>query len=240
MLIEKLIISMEAETLHDLRVELKRVRFIKNILATHYKTNTLAKAYKPFKKLFKKLGELRGQHVNLYRLAATLKNNADTAARKHFEQKRQKLETKIKLGLELRKERLASGMHTLKKLVANLPEWNEKSYLKQLKKQAIRKVNKHTPTQELHKARHLLKAVVYSAELSDSTALNIGRTFNMTVVANLEDAIGDWHDLSLLLKGKTGQMLTRKAEVQIKQKRKAELKRIRKLIPNLTKPIEQP
>jgi CHAD domain-containing protein len=232
-LIGKLMLAMDTETLHDLRVELKRVRFLKTILVQHKKKKDVARAYAPFKKLFKKLGEIRSQHVNLYRLSTTLKQGAEPTALKHFQGKREKLEQKLKKSLAKSVNALRESMLALEIMIALLPNWSESDFLKSVKKQVAKKINKKTSEKNLHPARHVLKSVIYSVELSGSMASKINSTFNIEVVVNLEDAIGDWHDLSLLLKGKSGDLLTPKAKKQILKKKKAELKRIRQLIPNL-------
>jgi CHAD domain-containing protein len=235
-LIGKLALAMDAETLHDLRVELKRVRFLKGILVQHKKKKEVDKAYEPFRKLFKKLGEIRGQHVNLYRLSTTVKKVVEPTALKHFQSKRERLEQKLKRRLSKSNNALHESMLAMEAMIVLLPDWSEADFIKSLKKQVVKKIKKKTPEKDLHPARHALKAIIYSAELSGSLASKIGSTFNMEVVVNLEDAIGDWHDLSLLLKGKSGDLLTPKAKKQILKKKKAELKRIRQLIPNLLIP----
>ena len=118
-------------------------------------------------------------------------------------------------------------------MMALLPEWNENDFFKSIKKQVSRKINKKTSEKNLHQARHVLKSVIYSAELSSSMATKISSTFSMETVVSLEDAIGDWHDLSILLKGKSGDLLTTKAKKRIQKKKKDELKRIYQLIPEL-------
>jgi CHAD domain-containing protein len=232
-LMGKLEQAMDADTLHDLRVELKRVRFLKGILSQHKKKKEVDKAYEPFKKLFKKLGKIRGQHVNQYRLSTVLKNVVETTAQKHFQNKRERMEQKLRESLSKNVRSLHEGMFILKTIVAQLPKWNEKVFLRSLKKQVARKINKKTTEKNLHPARHTLKSVIYSAELSNSLASKISSAFNMETLVNLEDAIGDWHDLSILLKGKSGDLLTPKAKKEILKKKKTELKRIQQLIPNL-------
>jgi CRISPR/Cas system CSM-associated protein Csm2 small subunit len=89
----------------------------------------------------------------------------------------------------------------------------------------------------LHGVRHLLlKAILYSAELSSVLANKIHNLFNMAVVHDLEDAVGDWHDLSLLLRGKTVKLLKSKTRRKIKAKKQEELKRIHHQIPKLFLP----
>lgn len=225
---------MDAETLHDLRVELKRVRFLKNVLRENgEKKNKLDKAYKPFKNLFSQLGKIRGQHVNLYRLNSALKHNIEPIAQKHFHNKREKLERKLNETLSKNVDSLRTGMIAMESLVEQILEWEEASFVQSLKKQVRKRINKKTPDEKFHPVRHILKAVVYSSEISSSMAEAIGKIFNMDVVVNLEDAIGDWHDLSILLKGKSGKLLTKKAKKRINKKKKTERKRIKQLIPEL-------
>lgn len=231
--IGKLAQAIDAETLHDLRVELKRVRFLKTILIHHKKKKDVDKAYAPFKKLFEKLGEIRGPHVNLYRLNTTLRMGVERKAQKHFQSKRERLEQNLRKYLVKSVDALRDSMAVMEAMIALLPNWNETDFLKSIKKQVDKKINKKTPEKNLHRARHALKAVIYSAELSSGMALKIHSTFNMETVVSLEDAIGDWHDLSILLKGKSGHLLTAKAKKQIQKKKKDELKRIRQLIPTL-------
>jgi CHAD domain-containing protein len=232
-LIGKLGQTMDAETLHDLRVELKRVRFLKTILVQHKKKKEVNKAYEPFKKLFKQLGKIRGQQVNLYRLSTTRKKGVEASAQKHFQRERETLEQKLKKSLTKSVNALRESMLAMEDMVALLPDWSEADLIKSLQKQVSKKIKKKTPEKNLHRARHVLKSIIYSAELSSSMASKIGSTFNMETVISLEDAIGDWHDLSILLKGKTSDLLTVQAKKQIRRKKKGELKRIYRLIPEL-------
>ena len=232
-LIGKLTLAIDAETLHDLRVELKRTRFLKTIIAQYEKKQLVKRAYEPFKKLFKKLGKVRGQQVNLYRLGTTLPDDAESKARQHFQSKHQKLEKKLKKSLKKCEADLQAGITAMNTMIKQLPDWDETEFLKALKRQVAKHFNKKTSEKPLHRGRHVLKAVIYSSELSKRMASKVGSWFNLETVINLEDAIGDWHDLSLLLRGKSGHLLTRKAKKQIIKKKKAELKRIRLLIPDL-------
>ncbi len=235
-LAKRLANNTDDETLHELRVELKRVRFIKNLLLQYLKDSRINKAYKPFRKLFKRLGKIRGQHVNIYRLKTVLNNQGEVSAQKRFETKKQKLEEQLHQSINKSTDDLHKGINALNLFALRIQSWSDDDFVRSLKKQVKKKLNKRTSEKKLHGARHLLKAVVYSTELSPELAGKISSVFNMSVVANLEDAIGDWHDLSLLLKGKTVQLLKSKVKRKIESKKRLELKRVRQQIPKLFLP----
>jgi CHAD domain-containing protein len=221
------------ETLHDLRVELKRIRFIKNVVLQYLEDSGINKAYKPFRKLFKKLGKIRGQHVNIYRLKTTLTNTSEPSAQKHFEKKKQRLEEQLLHLINKSMDGLHAGINTLNKFALRIKAWSDDDFVRSLKRQVRKRITKRTTKKNLHRARHLLKAVMYSAELSPVLAKKIHKVFNVPVVKHLEDAIGDWHDLSLLLKGKTVQLLKSKTRRKIEGKKQQELKRVSHQIPKL-------
>jgi CHAD domain-containing protein len=235
-LTEKLANNPDDETLHDLRVELKRVRFIKNVLSQFLEDSQINKAYKPFRKLFEKLGKIRGQHVNMYKLKTALTNTSEASAQKHFEIRKQKLEEKFRKSINKSTDDLHTDINALNAFALRIKSWNNDDFVHSLKKQVRKKVNKRTSKKNLHGARHLLKAVMYSAELSPELAGKISSVFNMSIVNDLEDAIGDWHDLSLLLKGKTVKLLKSKTKREIEGEKRLELKRVRKQIPKIFLP----
>lgn len=232
-LVKHLAERMDEETLHQLRVELKRVRFIKNILCDYVEESTIDKAYKPFRELFKQLGKIRGQHVNIYRLNTVLNNSNEQTIQKKFENKKQKLEQHLQHFIDQNAYGLQKSMDRFILLASQINTWNNDEYVRSLKKQVKRKINQRTPKKRLHHGRHLLKAVLYSTELSSGVAAKINSIFNISVVADLEDAIGDWHDLSLLLKQKSARLLKQKTKRKIKEKKHQELKRVRQQIPKL-------
>jgi CHAD domain-containing protein len=235
-LAKKLDVLLDSETLHELRVELKRVRFIKNIIKELLGTESIDIVWKPLKKLFKELGEIRGQHVNIYRLNTTLGDSSKTSAYKHFNKKQVKLQERFHKNLNRKIVKLDILVATWHSLVLRLPAWNDAQFIHHLKKQIAKKINQKTATKDLHAARHLLKAVIYSTELSPAMSIEVGKVFDIPVAIKLEDAIGDWHDLTLLSDSKFNQLLKKKASKKIKLKKKAELKLVRQLIPNLFLP----
>ena len=211
-LVNQLAQSMDAEALHTLRVELKRVRFLKTILDQHEKPRKVDKAYKPFKKLFEQVGKIRGQHVK--------------RKQKHLEKQFNDMITRHTSGLN-------QGMLAMDAMLKNMPELSDKDFLKHLIKQVGKRINLKTPTRKWHAGRHALKSVIYSAELSSALASKIASVFNMAVIVNLEDAIGDWHDFTILLNGKSAKWLTENDMKKMRRKRKIEQKRIGKLIPQI-------
>jgi CHAD domain-containing protein len=52
-------------------------------------------------------------------------------------------------------------------------------------------------TDQLHRSRKRLKEIAYGAEVSEYIRTQLNLRFSMAVVAELEDKIGDWHDLAL-------------------------------------------
>jgi hypothetical protein len=171
--------------------------------------------------------------VSIYRLNSSLDNSTETSAQRHFQSKKEKLEKQLKESILAETADLNKAMEKMNGLASEIKSWKDDAFVRSLKKQVRKKINAKTPKEKLHNGRHLLKAVIYSTELSPVMAGKISSVFNMTVAANLEDAIGDWHDLSLLLKGKSSRLFTQKAKQKIQTKKKAELKRVRQQIPNL-------
>jgi CHAD domain-containing protein len=224
------------DRLHELRVELKRVRFIKNVLFGYLEDDRISRAYAPFRKLFKKVGKVRGQYVNLYRLQSVANQRNEAAAQKKLAARKQKLEQRVQQFIRHHMEDLQNGRQAFAAFTLKINTWNDDEFVRTLKKQVKRKINTKTSKKNLHGGRHLLKAVLYSAELSPELAGKISRVFNMARVADLEDAIGDWHDLALLVKGKTVKLVKSKTRRKINAKKQKELKRIRQQIPKLFLP----
>lgn len=221
------------ETLHMLRVELKRVRFIKNVLSQYLDDARINKAYKPFRKLFKKLGKIRGQQVNTYRLKTTVDNLSEASTEQRFIKKKEKLEQHLRQTISKSTDKLHKGINTLNIFALKIKSWDDDAFVHSLIKDVKRKVKKRIPEKKLHGVRHLLKAVLFSSELSSELTKKVNSVFNLAAVRDLEDAIGDWHDLSLLLSGKTIRQLKSKNKRKIEDKKRQELKRVRQQIPKL-------
>jgi CHAD domain-containing protein len=235
---DKLKQEVTVEELHQLRIELKKIRFVVQVLKRYYQKEKVEKAYKPFRHLFNTAGALRSHHVNLYRT-----NQADTAGeefevRHQFMLHEEKFKKKFQKALPHELESVRKAMKSLQKQMRYFPEVDDKAFVYDLAARVFKKLTAHTPKEKLHQSRHLLKVVLYSSELSEDMRMLIEHVFNVEKVTSLEDAIGDWHDLTLLLK--STRRINKFSPVtmeKIESKRDRKLELIYDLIPLMHQPL---
>ena len=188
----------DPETIHSLRVELKKIRFLKSLLKQYVPKAKVKKAYRPFKVLFNEAGKLRGEQVNEYRKAQA--ERGDESGLSDTNKKIQKLELQFCKSVYKHHKNLKKGMERMNNRMQGFPLLYPKKFVENLTYQLLQNLTPKTLKKELHHNRHLLKGILYSAEIAPSVSGLIKKRFDLDLVLKLEDAIGDWHDLSILLR----------------------------------------
>jgi CHAD domain-containing protein len=230
--------EISVDTVHQLRVELKKVRFLVHLLMRYQPNDKIKKSYKPFKQLFIHAGKLRGQHVNLYRTNQVDTEKQEQAIRTHFIHKEEKYSKQFGRLLRADVIALKKGMKLLEYQISKFPEFDPKVWVYNLASRVFFKLTMHTPKRKLHRCRHLLKEIIYGVEFSDETAQLLNQIFDLKKVAQLEDVIGDWHDLSILLKRTTHvNRLSQKVISKIEKKKEDKIDLLFQLIPQISQPI---
>lgn len=185
------------ENFHQLRISLKRIRFIGNFLKTYGKSKS-QRSFKPYTKLFRYAGRIRENHILVYLLRKYADEYTDKAIFKSLRTKEGRL---IKKWPQAAILYLPEIVHSYLKITKELSKCTVSSaqYLYDLEQHLERWFSTKLVDYNLHKSRKTLKGILYSAEFSPEFKRSINHFCNLKVPSTLEDAIGDWHDLEVVM-----------------------------------------
>jgi CHAD domain-containing protein len=218
------------ENFHDLRVSLKRIRFIGKTLKRNL-VRKPGKYFKPYTRLFRLAGTIREYQVHTYLIGKLQAEYEDESSPRRFVKKERKLiQSWPEKAMEILHEIVLAYIpiqKSLKRWSITLP-----NYLESLQEWFNDWFNEEIPDKRLHRSRKVLKAMVYSGELSPEIRNAIGSFCNLKAALKLEDAIGDWHDLELLL-DQHEKNKDENVERKLKSEKRRERIKINKLIPQL-------
>ncbi len=181
------------ENFHQLRVRLKRIRFVGKFLKEYGKSKALP-YFKPYAKLFRYAGRIRENHVQVSLLRKYGSEFSDDTKLALLKKKERRL---IKKWAVVAIPSLAEIVHSylsIEKKISGCTV-NSTLYLKDWEQHLIHCFNTEIADNKLHQTRKTLKGILYSAELSTEFKRSINHFCNLKVATSLEDAIGDWHDL---------------------------------------------
>lgn len=206
-----------AETIHDLRVQLKRVRFLRNLFK-HYGSRESARLFRPYIELFDAAGEIRGYQVNRYRLEGSV---STPKARE------QGLQDRFAKNLNRSAQEIGAAFTRVEALLAVVRFPGAAAYCNRLAERVGKRITPFLFTHQLHHTRKLLKELIYSTELCEPLRQRIYSRFRLNVANELEDKIGDWHDLALALRSPQLKPATRE---KITAQKKAKLNQVYQLL----------
>ena len=200
-----LICMEDEETIHDLRVSIRRATPLLDMYAKGVKSNKKSKALKKInnklKAHFKALNSIRDMQVMIERLVEMHPSSLAVLDKMDADIKSQHRDILIKVSgwnipelidevmvivLECPDERLK-----LRKHINDLVRENKKDVLKHLKK-------KKRKASDLHRLRISLKKYRYALEMSES--LDMKRSISAGVIKAYQDELGYFQDVTILLK----------------------------------------
>jgi len=214
---EKAVTRGDVRALHDLRVAVRRIRTLLNTIGFYLNLKAAGKLEKRFKQLQKKLGPARDTDVLLRIIQEEI--TLDTERSKAEQEK--VLAHLCKLRERYRKEvkKILTG-NTYKKLKSDTlkfikkdlqeTEWDNDPSLKKIAEksihQALRRMKKRAhltpdcPPKEVHRLRITARKARYLAEFF-SPVLGTDMDTLALHLRNIQDALGDIHDLDVLIAG---------------------------------------
>lgn len=206
----------EPEELHQFRVQVKKVRALLLFMQDGLGSKQLA----PLRAIFKQAGKIRSAHIHL---AFAEQYKVANAEFKKGQKKIANSESKRFCS------KLSAHLKTLKKLhrtlSANFQDIENKIIVRECKKR-IKKLSRFfaqldLPVGKLHLNRKRIKSLLYFCEVLPESLLQ-KLQLNTTYLDQLQDAIGQWHDvvaaLDLLKKeGFTNKKMLEKLEQRSKK-----------------------
>ena len=192
--LEKCKVSLTPETLHGLRVELKKIKCLYRLLDNCNKNFRYSKHFKPLQKIFRKAGAIRDSDVlqKLYIEFKINKSEKNILKKVHKENQhiasfRQNATENLKV-LDKQEERTLKYFKEV-----NSRELN--NYLLKLKNNLTEKIITGFKEDELHDIRKGCKEIIYLSRLSTG----LFSAARIKLYDKLQDAIGQWHDKIVLI-----------------------------------------
>lgn len=178
----------DTESLHDIRVCVKKIKALLQLLKFSDSRFKAHKAFLPFRTLFRKAGEIRDPEVHAglllkFNVSGVEKLGSGKKAATSFVKNIPSLKRKVK---EQIKPIHSVVKRVSKKEVRKFIERQEKEIRSKLYPQPVMK--------EIHRVRKAMKSVVYLSEIE-----NFLSEKTLAFYREMEEAIGDFHDQQVVL-----------------------------------------
>lgn len=182
----------DAEAIHQLRVELKKLRAILNLINKCHHSKKTIQSFKGLEKLFKEAGEIRrvqimNSTVERYQIS---KENTETIASSNTQQ----LITEL---IDKQKDYIDKIEQFERKFKHSLTDIQHKK-IKSIIKKNIKKLH-HTFTKggsesDLHASRKKIKSLIYIQSVLPKRLVR-ELNFDLNYLKEIENEIGEWNDL---------------------------------------------
>ncbi|WP_296704491.1 CHAD domain-containing protein [Algoriphagus sp.] len=184
-------------TFHKLRVEIKKLNAIFNLINFCTKDFKRKETFRPFKEVFKQAGKVRELQLEEDILDQYFSTNSLFDYRKRINNDLSKEKNSFfeLLGKELDRK-IAHKMDVLIPFVDQVGKKKAEAFIEKKKNVIESLISKNSlNTEELHKLRKLLKTLMYSlASISLENEENID-----SEELELTDLLGDWHDFDIAI-----------------------------------------
>ncbi len=192
--------------------------------------------FKPYTKLFRYAGRIRENHVQVYLLRKYGNQFSDETIFKSLRKTERKLIKKWPdIAIAVLTEIVRSYLNITKEI--SKCTVSSAQYLNDLEQHLTHCFTAKISDNKLHRSRKTLKGVVYSAEFSPEFKRSVNHFCNLKIASKLEDAIGDWHDLDLVMLQHKWIHQKPVGNNLIKQKQRERIK-INELLPLLIRPTK--
>jgi CHAD domain-containing protein len=204
------------KTLHELRVEIKKIRFISHLIQHFDKQSDAGKLYKPYEKVFKKAGKIRTlqmQNKLIYQFELTelfddiIKENNKTG---------KKLLKKFFKESEIQSEVLNAYKPMILASIDKTIHPDIESYSNHLVRFLYDNLSDKTKPENLHELRKDVKELIFIGKFSKELRTFISKRIKLKLADNLQDKIGGWHDKGDLQKSMTEELVRIKKPERIK------------------------
>jgi CHAD domain-containing protein len=181
----------DPEVLHKIRVEIKKIKVLINLMNFCVKKFKGHQHYIPFRAIFRKAGEIRQPEV-LYKLLLLYQVSGVADEQIPKSKKLDTLKAAFQKGATLFIDSVRTQKKKIKKYYDQVSKSEARKYLKTKRRELKRLLFPRFNKAGLHKARKICKEVVYLQWIDSPRDLN--PFFN-----EVETIIGQWHDKQILL-----------------------------------------
>jgi CHAD domain-containing protein len=181
----------DPEILHNIRVELKKIRSLFNYLRYANENFSVKNEYRSFKKIFKEAGKIRELHLILKLIQ---KYKIRIADEELYYAQENRLSCEFRSGIEIFKKDLNSANHIAEKYISKSDTGKLSGYLL-IRQLMLQKLLTQVPDQTgLHDIRKVIKDLVYLSEILFGKLNNIESIYD-----GIQNSIGKWHDKQVLI-----------------------------------------
>lgn len=185
----------DKDLIHDLRVDIKKIKFALTFIARYQPHLNFKKLYKPFKKIFKKAGEIRDADIKQELLEKYFGKRKIRDLAKVLNESEEKMHRQLREKFGDRKSKVNEAKGSAEKKLNELPRISPAEYADKLQIEVGTCFHENMKDEELHPSRKLLKEIVYASKLSEelNTGFRSKRLYPQRL-KELEKRIGAWHD----------------------------------------------
>jgi CHAD domain-containing protein len=182
------------EDLHRLRVTIKRMNALFNLLSKTEKKFKQTKYYKPYRKIFKAAGRIREAQLHLLILKNKEKQTV-ASFKETIQTETQALITNSRRYIRA----IESIADKIEKTAWRVSKGDVTKYLQKERKGLLHSMFVLSAPSALHPLRKKIKRLLYNYELTKGTGTKKAKTliYNLDI---LQQDIGLWHDKEVLLK----------------------------------------
>lgn len=181
----------DPEVLHLIRLELKKIKSILNLLQYGVRNFNGHKHYVPFRTIFRRAGEIRQPEV-IYKLLLQYQVEGITDSQIPNTQQVERLTKEFRTEVPAFLEMVSTEKKKLTKHIRKLSKKEAKKYLIKKRKELSRLLFPHFKTATLHKTRKNIKEIIF-LQWADTSRKTIA------FFKKIEKVIGQWHDKQVLL-----------------------------------------
>lgn len=180
------------ETLHGIRVEIKKIKVILGLINEYEKGFHAHRHFKPLRDIFRKAGEIRQPQVFYelllrYEIQGLADSHIPGSGRQDALSKKFRREVPMYMSIARKRKR------KLEKSIVKISVEQVRQYVKKKKKALRRMFSGDLSADTLHKARKVIKEILYL----ETAAKRVGK--REKYFGQLDELIGQWHDRQLLL-----------------------------------------
>ncbi len=214
--------SQTLDTLHDIRLEIKKVKSLLELTEFSVKGFKGHKRFKKFRTIFRLAGQIREPDV-FYKLLLRyeivgLEDSAIPLSERQMSITKEMVEE-----IPYFVDAIKKSQKDIQKYLRKVPMNEVKKYLRKKKRIIELKFNSRWDATTLHKTRKMIKGVIYLSAIMKNGKNNLDPFYN-----DVQDLIGIWHDKSMLLP--ILRKIKNPAMERIKLARRDDLRRIKKMV----------
>lgn len=181
--------SNDPEALHSIRVDIKKIKAILQVINNCVKGFKAHKTFIPFWKVFKRAGKIRDQSIQ-----TKLLSKYQVSRLKHIDEIKPEFISAFKKDIPQLQNQIKIKSKELAPFINNVHKNDLQIYLRVKIKKVKSKLYPETKVDQIHKTRKLIKQMVYLSEAIGKIDLRQARFYD-----EIQEVIGLLHDKQILI-----------------------------------------